>query len=83
MYMEEGGVDWWDGTADHGGEDVWFARHGGEGVRSAYARAWYWDVVEVWKDRCEWSDFTEAVDGETGWCSTVWLVVCVGMGRRR
>ena len=45
--MEEGGVNWWDGTADRGGEDGWFTRHGGEGVESAYARAWYLDDVEA------------------------------------
>ena len=34
------GVDWWDRTADIDGEDLWFGRHGGEGVRAGYARAW-------------------------------------------
>ena len=32
-------------------EDFGFERHGGEGGRSAYARAWYVDHLERWKDR--------------------------------
>ena len=54
-----------------------------EGVRSAYARAWLLDHVEIWKDRCEWSGFTVAVDVKTGWFSTVWFVVSVDTGRPR
>ena len=57
------GVVRWAGTAAIVGEDFRFDRHGGEGVISGYARAWYLDHVDRWKCRFGWSVPTEVKDG--------------------